>query len=66
MEENTDSGIKIHGLHYYSGTQKKRIELIENDLKYLSNVRQLIEDKYHFKIEFLEYGTGLSFDYFYK
>ena len=58
MEENTDSGIKIHGLHYYSGTQKKRIELIENDLKYLSNVRQLIEDKYHFKIEFLEYGPG--------
>ncbi len=66
MEENTDSGIKIHGLHYYSGTQKKRIELIENDLKYLSNVRQLIEDRYHFKIEFLEYGPGLSFDYFDK
>lgn len=57
-------GVRIVGLHYFSGTQKRKIALIEKELDYLLDFIQKVKTKYNFFLERLEYGTGLAVDYF--
>lgn len=57
-------GVKITGLHYFSGTQKRKIALIEKELDYVLSFVQDVEREYGFVLEHLEYGTGLAVDYF--
>ncbi|MEF9840877.1 MAG: alanine racemase [Lachnospiraceae bacterium] len=52
------------GLQYYSGTQKKNISKINKELQYLDDLCQLIETKYHYQMEELEYGPGFFVSYF--
>ena len=57
-------GVSIIGLHYFSGTQKRKIALIEKELDYALSFVQDVERDYGFVLEHLEYGTGLAVDYF--
>lgn len=58
------TGIEIVGLHYFSGTQKRKVALIEKELDYLLQFVAQVEREHGFKLERLEYGTGLAVDYF--
>lgn len=58
------SGVRIVGLHYFTGTGKKKPALIERELDYLADLIGRIEDEYTFTVERVEYGTGLAVDYF--
>lgn len=53
------SFLKIKGLHYFSGTQKKSVEKIKKELFYLDDICRRLGD-----IEELEYGPGISVAYF--
>ena len=66
MIENRQNypGVSIIGLHYFSGTQKRKISLIEKELDYVLAFVQKVEQDYGFILEHLEYGTGLAVDYF--
>lgn len=57
-------GVAVIGLHYFSGTQKRKIALIEKELDYVLSFVQEVERDYGFVLEHLEYGTGLAVDYF--
>lgn len=56
--------VKIVGLHYFSGTQKKGTGKIKEEIAYLDQCCKEIEEKHGFFIETLEYGPGLSVSYF--
>ena len=65
IEHRSDyPGVSIIGLHYFSGTQKRKIALIEKELDYVLSFVQDVERDYSFVLEHLEYGTGLAVDYF--
>ena len=57
-------GVKIVGLHYFTGTGKKKPALIERELDYLSDLIDRIASQLDFTVERIEYGTGLAVDYF--
>ena len=57
-------GIEIVGVHYFTGTQKKKAKPIERELAYLSDLIDRVKAEYNFVIERVEYGTGLAVDYF--
>ena len=65
IEQRQDyPGVSIIGLHYFSGTQKRKIALIEKELDYVLDFVHQVELDYGFVLEHLEYGTGLAVDYF--
>lgn len=51
--------LKIKGIHYFSGTQKKSAERVKKELLYLDNICKELSD-----IEELEYGPGIPVSYF--
>lgn len=55
--------LKIQGIHYFSGTQKK-IEKTNEELEKLDVILSELEKKTNFLIEELEYGPGLFVPYF--
>lgn len=58
--ENLD----IIGVHYFSGTQKKKSATLIKELNYLSDFVDRLSVEHAFVTERLEYGTGLAVDYF--
>jgi len=56
--------IKILGIHYFTGTQKKKFSKIESELKLLEVFFVELKSKYGFEPELLEYGPGLGVPYF--
>ena len=56
--------VNIVGLHYFTGTQKKRAKQIEREMDYLSSLIDSIRSDYQFTVERVEYGTGLYVEYF--
>ena len=56
--------INIAGIHYFTGTQKKKFSMIESELKKLEEVLAGLKSKYDFEPEYLEYGPGLAVPYF--
>ncbi|MCI8326841.1 MAG: hypothetical protein HFI37_03590, partial [Lachnospiraceae bacterium] len=56
--------IKIRGIHYFSGTQKKSMEKVKKELAYLDWFCASLEEKFEFQTEELEYGPGVSIPYF--
>lgn len=56
--------MKIRGIHYFSGTQKKTVEKIKKELEYLDAFCQGLEKRTGYLIEELEYGPGISVPYF--
>lgn len=55
--------IVISGIHFFSGTQKK-ISKISEEIEYTENLIKEIKRKTQLDSLYIEYGPGLSFDYF--
>lgn len=66
--KNRDSykGFKIVGLHYFTGTQKRRPSAIMKEIDKFMAYIDRVETDANFNIERIEYGTGLAVDYFSK
>ncbi len=58
------TGIEIVGVHYFTGTQKKKAKPIIRELDYLDELILRIKTDLDFTVERVEYGTGLAVDYF--
>lgn len=56
--------LKILGIHYFSGTQKKTADKYREELCYLDRFLRGMEEKSGFPIQELEYGPGFSVPYF--
>ena len=56
--------LKIRGIHYFSGTQKRSLEQIRKELEYLDDFLMMVKKKEQFEIQELEYGPGLAVSYF--
>lgn len=64
--KNRDSykGIEIVGIHYFTGTQKRKAKPIIRELDYIASFIAKVKDELDFTVERVEYGTGLAVDYF--
>ena len=58
------SGIKIVGIHYFAGTQRKKLAEQEKELDMLLQFIGELKERYGFETEKLEYGPGLPVPYF--
>lgn len=56
--------VDIIGIQYYSGTQKKKIEINIKELQQLDAFCEQLKRKYDFTVKELEYGPGLMVSYF--
>ena len=56
--------IQVAGIQYFSGTQKKKIKVIEEELEKIDLFCEKISRETGFKVEFVEYGPGFYFDYY--
>ena len=57
-------GIIIEGIQCYSGTQKKKLSQIESEVVWLQAIAHTCEAEHGVKLNKIEYGPGLSVDYF--
>ncbi len=57
-------GVNIVGLHYFTGTSKRKAKSILKELDYLSELVDRIKKELSFDLQKIEYGTGLAVDYF--
>lgn len=57
-------GVEIVGLHYFTGTAKRKAKPIEKECDYLMDLTARIKDELGFTVQRIEYGTGLAVDYF--
>lgn len=55
---------EIIGIQCYSGTQKKKMDIIAKELDWLDSILKDLKEKYAFEAKELEYGPGLSIEYF--
>lgn len=56
--------MRMEGIHYFSGTQKKSLEVIRKELNYLDEFLEKLGKKCGFEAAELEYGPGLAVSYF--
>lgn len=56
--------LDLIGIHFFSGTQKKKAADIEKELDYLSAFLTRLQKAYGFNMQQVEYGTGLGVEYF--
>lgn len=58
------AGIAFEGLHYFTGTQKRKPAAIEKELDHICAFADRLKEEAGFSVKRLEYGTGLAADYF--
>ena len=56
--------IHVKGIHYFSGTQKKKFDKLQEELDELDSFMNHIQDAYGLSELTLEYGAGLPVPYF--
>lgn len=56
--------IRIEGIHYFSGTQKRKLEKLGKELAYLDQFCMNLQTEYQFQVKNLEYGPGAAISYF--
>lgn len=56
--------LELHGIQFYSGTQKKKLSVIEEELKNLDEFCISLQERFNIKINELEYGPGFYIPYF--
>lgn len=56
--------LTVKGIHYFSGTQKKKIKKVYKELEMLKEVFARVEAETQYTLDELEYGSGLAFPYF--
>lgn len=52
------------GIHYFAGTQRKRLTDQRKEIEYLIAFCDALKDEYGFTVSKLEYGPGLYYPYF--
>ena len=57
-------GINLVGIHYFVGTQRKKLKHQRRELASLVEFFDLLEAEHGFTVERLEYGPGLAVPYF--
>lgn len=57
-------GVSIVGIHFFSGTMKKKAAVIEKELRKVLAFMDSVQANLGFRLERLEYGTGLAIDFF--
>lgn len=62
-EQSKYTNIRIYGIHYYSGTSKKKKQ-IEKDIIALDTFLSKAQERYGFQPSLVEYGPGLGCSYF--
>ena len=55
---------EIVGIHYYTGTQKKKAALILKELEKLDSLLTQLKCDYNYNASMVEYGPGMACDYF--
>ena len=63
-EKGSYEGVDIVAIHYYSGTQKKKLAVVEKELAELEELADMLEERFGLSGISLEYGPGLPADYF--
>lgn len=63
-ERGSYEGVDIVAIHYYSGTQKKKLAVVEKELAELEKLADTLEERFGLSGISLEYGPGLPADYF--
>lgn len=63
-EKGSYDGVDIVAIHYYSGTQKKKLAVVEKELAELEELADTLEERFGLSGISLEYGPGLPADYF--
>ena len=58
------TGVKIVGIHYFVGTQRKKLAEQKKELEMLKKFFCELKEKYGYQVEKLEYGPGLPVPYF--
>ena len=58
------TNLDIIGIHFFSGTQKKKTADIEKELINLTAFLEKLQADFHFTVKQVEYGTGLGVEYF--
>ncbi len=61
---NDYNGVEFVGIHYFTGTQKRKPATIEKELSYVMDFIEKVYTDTGFRFKKLEYGTGLAVDYF--
>lgn len=56
--------LDIEGIHYFSGTQRKKLQDQRKELLYLSETCTHLQETFGFTVRKIEYGTGLYYPYF--
>ena len=59
-----DPHVKIKGLQLYSGTQKRKVDQIAEELRMLDDYCAELETRFDMKFDELEFGPGLYVSYF--
>ncbi len=62
--DQENSSVDIIGLHYFAGTQRKKLAEQEQELGNLVTLIDELEEKYDVQFRHLEYGPGLPFPYY--
>ena len=58
------TGVQIVGIHYFAGTQRKKLSEQKAELVMLKELMSELKEKYGYQAEKLEYGPGLPVPYF--
>lgn len=56
--------LEFVGIHYFVGTQRKKLARQQKELAFLSNFIDELYDNYGWRAQLLEYGPGLAYPYF--
>ena len=57
-------GLSFAGIHYFAGTQQKRLSGQRKQIQRLCSLMESLRDEYGYSTECVEYGAGLYFPYF--
>lgn len=57
-------GIRIEGIHFFSGTQRKKLDGQRRELEQLAALCGSLKAEHGFTVQRIEYGPGLYFPYF--
>ena len=64
LHRDETPGLSVRGIHYFSGTQQKRLNGQRKELAMLRTLIESLDADYGFKTQEIEYGAGLYFPYF--
>lgn len=63
LKNFSDLGLHLRGIHFFTGTQKK-LKKIEEEISFIENFCDELKSKTNADFNSIEYGPGLSYNYF--